>query len=64
MTYKAMYKFELAMAAGVSTSTFHRWLINDQIILQDMRISPNAKLLPPCAVKFICDKYCIDLNDK
>ena len=59
-----MYKFELAMAAGVSTSTFHRWLINDQIVLQNMDIAPHAKLLPPSAVKYICDKYCIDLNNK
>ena len=64
MSYKAMYKFELALAAGVSTSTFHRWLINDQTILQDMGVSPNAKLLPPCAVKFICDKYCIELSEQ
>lgn len=31
MTYKAMYKYELASAAGVSTDTFRRWLISDHL---------------------------------
>jgi len=30
MTYKSMYKYELAMAAGVSTDTFRRWLQSGQ----------------------------------
>ena len=26
-----------------------------------MGISPNARLLPPQAVKYVCEDYCIDL---
>jgi len=30
MTYKSMYKSELARAAGVSSDTFRRWLQSDR----------------------------------
>ena len=47
MTYKAMYKYELASAAGVSTDTFRRWLISDRDALEAMGVSSTQHLLPP-----------------
>lgn len=61
MTYKAMYKYELASAAGVSTDTFRRWLISDRAAFEAMGISPHQHLLPPVAVRYICEKYVIEI---
>ena len=61
MTYKAMYKYELARAAGVSTDTFRRWLISDRAAFEAMGISPKQHLLPPVAVRYICEKYVIEI---
>ena len=58
---KAMYKHELAELAGVSTRTFRRYLATRRPILTAMGISPHARLLPPQAVRFISEDYCIDL---
>ncbi len=62
MTYKAMYKYELASAAGVSTDTFRRWLISDRDALEAMGVSPTQHLLPPVAVRYICEKYDIEIS--
>ena len=60
-SYKSMYKCELARAAGVSSETFRKWLISDRAVLMQMGIAPKQQILPPCAVRYICDKYCIDV---
>ena len=62
MTYKSMYKFELADAAGVSRQTFYNWTKQDEPALREMGVPRNAKMLPPNAVKFLCEKYCIALE--
>ena len=59
--YKSMYKSELAEAAGVSMSTFKRWLKTDKQQLKAMGCLPRSKLLNPAAVKYLCEKYVIDL---
>ncbi len=59
---KAMLKSELARAAGVTTVTFRSWLRTDREFLQAQGISPNAKMLPPQVVKYLCEKYCIDIE--
>ena len=59
---KAMSKFELAEAAGVSTETFRRWLRSDKAYFEANNISPSAKILPPKVVKYLCEKYCIDVR--
>jgi hypothetical protein len=64
MYMKAMYKNELARLAGVSYRTFSRWLSRHQSELQEMGIPSGARLLPPKAVKFICDNYGIDLDEE
>ncbi|MDR2840797.1 MAG: hypothetical protein LBV75_05980 [Paludibacter sp.] len=59
--YKASYKSDLANAAGVSSETFRRWLKNDTTELSEMKCSTTAKILPPNAVKYLCEKYSIIL---
>ena len=54
-------KSELARLADVSPRTFCRYLASRRHILEAMGISPKAQKLPPQAVKFICEDYCIDL---
>lgn len=61
---KAMYKNELARAAGVSTRTLAAYLNeNKERIEHDVgiKILTNAKLLPPGVVKWVCNHYCIDI---
>lgn len=58
---KAMSKFELAEAAGVSRETFRRWLKTDKAFLEAHHINPKAKVLPPLVAKYLCEKYCIDV---
>ncbi len=54
-------KSELAKLAGVSYSTFKRYLHSRQHILSQMGITPKTQKLPPQAVHYICEDYCIDL---
>lgn len=60
---KAMYKSELARLAGVSDSTFYRYLKGRRKILEKMGVSVTAKKLPPKAVKYVSEDYCIDLPE-
>ena len=54
-------KKKLAELAGVSRYTFSRYLKSRRHILEAMGVSLHARLLPPQAVKYICEDYCIDL---
>lgn len=59
-----MLKSELAQAAGVSNRTFSRWFIRMiPNIEEDLHITINmrCKLIPPNVVKWVCDKYCIEV---
>ena len=56
-----MYKSELADAAGVSRETFRRWLRSDRQQFAQWHIPVKAKLLPPHAVRYLCEKYVIDI---
>ena len=58
---KAMYKFELAVYAGLTSKTLRRWTKPFDEELARMGVSPSTRLLPPAAVKFICEKLAIDL---
>ena len=60
---KTMYKSELARLAGVSDNTFRRYLNTRREELAKMGVAPRAKLLPPKAVKFIIDDYCIEIPE-
>lgn len=59
--FKAMYKSELADAAGVSLKTLSRWLNRDRNYFTSIGVSVKQQLLPPVAVKYICEKYVIEL---
>ena len=54
-------KSTLARLADVSPRTFSRYLQSRRPILDAMGISPKAQKLPPQAVRYICEDYCIDL---
>lgn len=54
---KACSKQKLAETLGVSRQTFNNWLKKDKEVLLSMGVSPNAKVLPPHAVKYLCEKY-------
>ena len=58
-----MYKSELAKLAGVSPLTFRRYLATRRPILTAMGVSPFARKLPPPAVHYISEDYCIDIPD-
>ena len=61
-TMKNSYsKSELAAMAGVSYSTFYRYLKARRNLFKQMGLSIYAKKLPLRAVKDICDDYCFDL---
>lgn len=57
-----MTKFELAAAAGVSAATFRRWLKTDRAFLEASQITSRTKILPPKVVKYLCEKYCIEVR--
>jgi hypothetical protein len=59
--HKFISKKELAKLAGVSERTFCRYIQSRRRILDAMGVLPHARLLPPQAVKYICEDYCIDL---
>lgn len=63
MHYKSMYKNELADAAGVTRQTFYNWTKKDQKTLRAMGVARNAKLLPPRAVQYLCERYLISLDE-
>ena len=58
---KAMYKSELAQLAGVSSRTFQRYLATRRSVLDAMGVSLRTRKLPPRAVRYICEDYCIDI---
>ena len=61
---KAMYKSELARLAGVSANTFRRYLNSRSEVLAAMGVSPRSQTLPPRAVRYVVEDYCIDLPDE
>jgi hypothetical protein len=58
---KSYTKAQLADAAGVSAETFRRWLRSDRAFLAANGICPNTRLLPPKVVKYLCEKYDIEI---
>jgi hypothetical protein len=58
---KAMSKQQLADAAGVSVTTLMNWCRPFRKELEAMGLRQNMRVIPPNAVKFIAEKFCIDL---
>ena len=60
---RAYLKKELCELAGVSPRTFARWLKTDEAALREMGVDASARLLPPKAVRYLKEKYDIDIVD-
>ncbi len=60
---KAISKSDLAEKIGISATTLRKWLRQCDRAFKRMGVSRNAKMLPPCAVKHICEKFSIDLYE-
>lgn len=58
-----MLKSELAERAGVSLSTLGRWLKRHTEELEQMGVTPRSKVLPPIAVRYVCERYGIDITN-
>jgi hypothetical protein len=58
---KAMSKQQLASKAGVSLNTLNKWCKPIQNDLLQLGMIPGARMLPPVVVKYIAEKFCIDL---
>ena len=58
---KAMSKQQLADKAGVTTKTLKNWCRPFRQELATMGVKPTAKKLPPHAVAFLSEKFCIDV---
>ena len=48
--------------AGTSTRTFSKWLQPFREELRRMGVSDRTKLLPPQAVRFVCENLDIDFQ--
>ena len=61
---KAMFKSQLAVAAGVSRKTLMKWLKDPYIQAQmaQYELSPYQKKLPGKLIKIICNHYVIDID--
>ncbi len=59
---KAMSKQQLAERAGVSMNTLNKWMKPFQQELEQLGLQPNARMLPPSALLFLAEKYCIDIK--
>jgi len=60
---KSVYKCEMAEAAGVNYKTFQRWMQAHRDELAHLGVCRTSKLLPPKAVRWICNEYGIDYPD-
>lgn len=62
VNYSSKSKSELADLAGTTTRTFSKWLQPFRSELRQMGVTDRTKLLPPQAVRFICEQLNIDLH--
>ena len=58
--YPSATKAELAAAACTTPRTFNRWLALHQDKLCELGVAKKAKILPPVAVKYLCEVFDID----
>ncbi len=60
---KAKSKSELAELAGVSVGTLVNWFKPHMAELEALGLKPGMRVLPPKVVKYIADKFDIDIED-
>ncbi len=58
---KAMLKQELADRAGVTVRTLRNWCQPYREELLRMGLKPKSKLLPPHVVKYLSEKFVIEV---
>ena len=58
--YPSATKAELATALRTCPRTLNRWLTMHQDKLRELGVKKKAKILPPIAVKYICEVLDID----
>ena len=59
---KAMSIQQLADAAGVSVKVLMSWCRPYRKEFETMGLKPKDRVLPPVIVKFIAEKFCIDVE--
>ena len=59
---KAMTRQQLAACAGVDVRTLHNWIKPYRKTLCEMGMPKGKGALPPNVVKWIADKYSIDIS--
>lgn len=59
--FDLIYNYQISDAVSVSTKTLNRWLKNDSQEVEKLGFTKGYKLLNPSVVKFICEKYVIEL---
>ena len=59
---KSMTRQQIAHRAGVSVKTLTNWCRPFRKELEALGLSPGMIVLPPVIVKWIADKFCIDLE--
>lgn len=59
---KAITKTQMARCAGVCRKTFASWLKPHEKELTQMGYLPGMHCIPPRAVEWIAEKFCIDIE--
>ena len=59
---KAMTRTQLAAYAGVSVRTLVNWCKPYHKELAQMGMTPDMRVLPPNIVKWIAERFCIDID--
>lgn len=60
---KSKTRQQIAYHAGVSVKTLRNWLKPFAKELEAEGLRPGMIDLPPNVVKWICNKFCIDIDD-
>jgi hypothetical protein len=61
MYMKAMTRQQIAFYAGVTVKTLSKWMKPHSKELKALGLQPGMIVLPPNIVKWITDKFCIDV---
>jgi hypothetical protein len=60
---KAMTRQQIAAYAGVTVKTLGNWCKPYHKELEALGLRPGMIVLPPVIVKWICEKFCIDIEE-
>ena len=59
---RAMTRQQIAHHAGVTVRTLSNWCKPYRKELEAQGLRPGMVVLPPNIVRWICDKFCIDIE--